>query len=187
MYGTPNGGSNVPTAGYGTFINQGGYTSGAAGGYTTFWGTSRAGNAQLIAIGGADGGCGGRIVFCDESSGGSASVQLFGNGKLDIGDHTNGLTIGVLDLTGGIIITQLGTNVTGLTLSGELILKSAQATFSFWNKYDGGFAFNTHYTILTAPNLSSFTWAQFSGNSLDEVQPTFTIVKNNLRVSFNRE
>ena len=141
----------------------------------------------LLGSGQAHDGEGGRIAFYDESSGGSASVQLFGNGVLDISYHTNGLTIGVLDLTGGIIKTQLGTNVTGLTLSGELILNSALATFYFWKEDRGRFAFNTPYTILTAPNLSSFAAAQFSGNSLDYVQPTFTIVGNSLEVSFNRD
>ena len=186
VYGTGTGGSNVPTASDGTLINLGAYTSGAVGGYTTFSGTSTAGNAQLIAIGGTNGGDGGRIVFYDNSSGGAASVQLFGNGELDIGYHTNGLTIGILDLTGGIISTQLGTNVAGLTLSGELILKSTHATFSFWKKDGGGFEFNTPYTILTTPNLSSFTEAQFSGNSVEGVEPTFTIVGNDLQVSFNQ-
>lgn len=187
VYGTDTGGSNVPTAGSGTFFNLGAYTSGAASGYTTFSGISSAENAQLIAYGGINGGDGGRIVFYDKSSGGTASVQLFGNGELDIGDHINGLTIGILDLTGGIISAQLGTNVTGLTLSGELILKSVHATFFFWKKDDGGFEFNTPYTILTAPNLSSFTEAQFNGNSIEDVEPTFTIVGNDLQVSFNQD
>jgi len=185
VYGT-GAGANVPTAGNGTFINQGAYLPGAASGYTVFSGTSTAENAQLIAIGGTNGGDGGRIAFYDNASGGAASVQLFGNGELDIGDHTSGLTIGILDLTGGIITTQLGTNVTNLTLSGELILKSTQATFSFWKKDDGGFQFNTPYTILTTPNLASFTEAQFSGNSIEGVEPTFSIVGNNLHVSFNK-
>jgi len=186
VWGTGSGGSNIPTAGNGTFINQGAYTSGAVGGYTTFSGTSTAGNAQLIAIGGTNGGDGGKIAFYDNSSGGAASVQLFGNGELDIGDHTNGVTIGILDLTGGIINTQLGTNLTGLTLTGELILKSTQATFSFWKKDSGGFEFNKSYTILTTPNLPSFTETQFNGNSIDGVEPTFTIDGNDLKVSFNK-
>ena len=165
VWGSGSGGSNVPTAGNGTFINQGAYTSGAAGGYTSFSGTSSAGNAQLIAIGGTNGSNGGKIAFYDNSSGGAASVQLFGNGELDIGDHTNGLTIGILDLTGGIISIQLGTNLTSLTLSGELILKSAQATFSFWKKDAGGFEFNKSYTILTTPNP-----LQFYGESIQRQQ-----------------
>jgi hypothetical protein len=183
---TPNAtpGNNVPTAGDGTFINEGGNTSGATGGYTTFSGASSAGNAKLIANGGSNGGGGGQIVFSYNSSGGTASVQLSGNGELNISEHTGGLSIGTLDLTGGIISIQLGTNVTGLTLSGKLTLNSTQATFTFCE--GGGFAFNTPYTILTASNLSSFTAAQFNGNSVQDVEPTFTIVGNDLQVSFKQ-
>ncbi|WP_428624553.1 hypothetical protein [Sedimenticola sp.] len=183
VYGT-GAGSHVPTAGDGTFFNLGGYTPKATGGYTVFSGTSSAGNATLIAYGGTHGGYGGRIVFYGESSGGTAKVELFGNGALDIGDHLKGLTIGALELTGGIIVTQLGTETTGLTVSGELTLKSSQANFSFWKKDDGGFSLNTPYTILTNANLSMFTAEQFSGNSIEGVEPTFSIVGNDLQVSF---
>lgn len=183
VYGTGSG-SNVPTAGEGIFFNLGAYIAKVAGGYTVFSGTSSAGNATLIAYGGTHGGYGGKIAFYGESSGGSAKVQLFGNGELDIGNHSSGVTIGALELTGGIVTIQLGSAVTALTVSGELKLKSSQATFSFWNKDEGGFAFNTLYTILTSSNLASFTAEQFSGNSIDGVEPTFAIVGNTLQVSF---
>ncbi len=58
------------------------------------------------------------------------------NGELDIGEHTNRVTISALDLTGGIIITQLSTNAKSLAVTGELTLKSTHACFSFW-KNDG--------------------------------------------------
>lgn len=141
----------------------------------------------MIAYGGTHGGYGGRIVFYGESSGGSAKVQLFGNGELDIGDHTKGVTIGALDLTGGIIVTQLGTKTTNLTVSGELTLNSTYANFSFGKQDNGGFAFNTPYTILTNANLPRFTAAQFSGNSIEGVAPTFSIVGNDLQVNFVQE
>ena len=136
----------------------------------------------MIAYGGTNGGDGGQIVFKNESSGGTAYVQLSGNGVLDISYHYGGLTIDILDLTEGIIKPQLGKYVTGLTLSKELILKSTSTTFSF-NKSEG-FEENKSYTILTAPNLSKFTADQFSGNKLDDLWPTFTIVGNDLQVSF---
>ena len=180
-------GDNVPTAGEGTFFNLGATTSKAPGGYTVFSGTSSAGNATLIAYGGTHGGYGGKIAFYDEASGGTAKVQLFGNGELDIGDHTKGVTIGALELTGGIIVTQLGTNTPSLTVTGELALKSSQAAFSFWKKDGGGFAFNTPYTILTNANLSEFTADCFSGNSIEGVAPTFAIVGNDLQVTFLQE
>lgn len=186
VYGTGSTGSNVPTAGEAAIFNLGGYAENATGGYTVFSGTSSAGNATLIAYGGTHGGYGGKIAFYGESSGGTAKVQLFGNGELDIGDHTKGVTIGALELTGGIIVTQIGSNATPLTVSGELTLKSSQAAFSFWKKDGGGFAFNTPYTILTNANLSEFTADCFSGNSIEGVAPTFAIVGNDLQVTFLR-
>lgn len=184
VYGTGSGGSNVPTAGNGTFFNLGGYAPNATGGYTVFSSTSTAGNATLIAYGGTNGGYGGRIAFYDDALGAAAHVQLFGNGALDIGNHTKGVTIGTLDLTGGTIVVQLGTNVTSLAVTGELTLNSSYATFSFWTKEGGGFAFNTPYTILTSTCLSGFTAAQFSGNSIEGVEPAFAIVGNDLKVTF---
>ncbi len=180
-------GTNVPTAGDGTFFNLGGYSSKATGGYTVFSGTSSAGNATLIAYGGTHGGYGGRIVFYGESSGGTANVQLFGNGELDISDHTKGVTIGALELSGGIISVQLGTNPTGLTVSGGLTLYSTYTTFSFWKQNEGGFEFNTAYTVLTNANLAGLSADQFRGNSIDGVAPTFTIVGNDLQVTFSQE
>ena len=179
------GDTNVPTAGDGTFHNVGGNSAGVAGGYTSFGKTSTAGNALLIAHGGTNGGYGGKIAFYDASSGGTATVHLIGNGVLDIGDHTDGVTIGALHMAGGVIKAQLGTNLTGLTLSRDLILDATPATFSFWKKDGGGFAFNTAYTILTAPNLSRLNADQFTGNPLENVSPTFAIVGDALRVSFN--
>ena len=176
--------SKVPTAGDGTIINLGGTTSKATGGYTVFSGTSSAGNATLIAHGGIHGGYGGQIAFYDESSGGTAKVHLFGNGELAISDHTKGVTIGALEITGGVIAIQLGNTVTNLTVSGDLILNSSQATFSFWTNDDGGFAFNTPYTILTNANLSGFTAERFSGNSIEGVEPRFAIVGDELKVTF---
>jgi hypothetical protein len=106
---------------------------------------------------------------------------------LNIGDHTNDLTIGSLDLNGGVISLQLGANPTGLRVTGELKLNSNCATFSFWKKDHGGFAFNTPYTILSSANLSSYTPAQFSGNSMEGIEPTFAIVGNELQVSFLKD
>ena len=105
-------------------------------------------------------------------------------GELDISDHTQGVTIGALELTGGVIAIQLGNTVTNLTVSGDLILNSTQATFSFWTNDDGGFAFNTPYTILTNANLSGFTAERFSGNSIEGVEPRFAIVGDELKVTF---
>lgn len=173
-------GGNVPTAGNGTFYNLGAYLEGAAGGYTTFSGAASAGSAVLIAYGGTDGGYGGKIAFYDNSSGGTASVYLADNGELDLGDHSGGLTLGNLDLAGGILRVQLGANPTSLALSGELAIRD-YTTFSFQGS---GVASGTPYTILSAPNLSDFSADQFAGNSVDGMTPTFAIVGNDLQVTF---
>lgn len=177
-------GSNVPTAGEATLFNLGGYTTNATGGYTVFSGNSTAGNATLIAYGGTHNGYGGKILFYDDASGGTATVKLFDNGELDIGEHTNGVTIGALDLNGGIISIQLGDAVTTLTVSGELTLKANQLTFSLWKKDSGGFVFNMPYTILTNANLTNCTADQFYANSIDGIEPSFAIVGNDLQVTY---
>jgi hypothetical protein len=178
--------NNVPTAGDAVIINLGASIAGAAGGYTQFSDSSSAGNARLVACGGSDGGRGGQIIFYDDASGGTASVELYGEGELKIGDHTGGLTIGSLDLNGGVISTQLGTRTTCLTVTGELNLNTGCATFSFWKKEGGGFAFNTSYVILTGANLSGYTAADFRGNSIEGVAPSFTLVGNELQVTFQK-
>ena len=183
MYGAPISGSKGPTADNATIITLGAFTEGASGGQTLFSGTSSAADAQLIAIGGTNGGESGRITFYDESSGGAATVQLSGNGTLDISDYGQpSLTIGELELAPGSIETSLGTATTCLVLSGNLIITATPAAFYF--EAGAGFAANTPHTILTAPNLSRFTAGQFTGNSLNQGSPTFSIVGNDLQVSF---
>ncbi|MCG8611965.1 MAG: hypothetical protein MI864_15680 [Pseudomonadales bacterium] len=187
VYGDGTPGSNIPTAENGTFINLGANSQYATGGYTTFSGSTTAGSAQLIALGGTNGGNGGRINFYDNAQGESATVQLYGNGTLNISDHTGGLQISSLEATGGTIEIQLGTTTTDLTLTGDLILKSSSSLdFYFWKKDNGGFEPNTAYTVLTAANLAQFSASNFTGNSVDGVEPTFTVSGNTLTVSFNQ-
>lgn len=189
VFGKGNAGNSVPTAGNGLFFNHGATLSQAAGGYTQFSATSSAGDATLIAYGGINGGEGGRIAFYDDASGARARVQLFGNGELDIANHNKGVTIGALELSGGTIAIGLGSNTTRLRVSGELLLNSNRAVFSFRTKVGGGFEFNTPYTILTSDNLASYTPAQFIGNSIDGVEPTFSFAGDgsDLQVSFVKQ
>src|SRR5690349_8638017 len=99
--------NNAVAADLTTFTATGGMSSGEGGGTIAFFDTSNAGNAMLIANGGSNGGLGGTIQFSDSSAGGTAEVQIFGNGKLEIADHTGGLTIGSL---GGDGKVDLGAN-----------------------------------------------------------------------------
>ena len=78
---------NSGTAGNATFVNNGGAVSDALGAETLFNDIGDAGNATLIANGGLDGGEGGSIQFATASTGGTARVEVFGNGNLDISVH----------------------------------------------------------------------------------------------------
>lgn len=178
-------GADVPTAGDATLFNLGAYEDKAVGGYTAFSGTSSAGSAKLVAYAGINGGYGGKIAFYGESSGGSSEIQLVGNGELDIGSHTGALSIGSLELSGGLISTQIGDNLTTLSVTGALKVSSDDSTeFSFWTKKGGGFAVNTPYTVLKSAALSTVDAGCFSGNAVEGAEPSFTIVGDELQVTF---
>jgi autotransporter-associated beta strand protein len=106
LFATTNSSTLTPTAANGTFVNDGGTAAGAPGGETHFSGsTPTAGNATLIANGGTNGGEGGLIRFDGRSTGGTARVELFGNGKLDISPHgTSGVKVGSIEGDGTIIL-----------------------------------------------------------------------------------
>jgi len=74
-----------------------------------FEGNSNAENAILIASGGSNGGAGGLIQFLDTADGGTARVELFGNGTLDLSNTPDNRTqIGSLEGDG---IVSLGFDV----------------------------------------------------------------------------
>ena len=107
------------TAGDGIFINNG-------GGSTNFsFGSATAGNATLIANGGLGGGPGGMIHFFFDSTGGTARVEIFDNGALDISLHNApGISIGSIEGTGlvclGAFNLKVGSNNLNTTFSGEI-------------------------------------------------------------------
>ena len=88
------------TAGNGTFIVNGGTGGDAAS--IGFGDTSTAGNAILIANGGTSGG--GLIVFAGDSRGGTAQVEVFGNGNLVLEHNDPGVTIGSIEGTGNVFL-----------------------------------------------------------------------------------
>ena len=111
------------TAGDATFINDGATASGGIAGETLFQNTGDAGNAMLIANGGVGGGDGGSIQFATASTGGTARVEVFGNGNLDISGHNApGLTTGSIQGNGAVFLgaddLTVGTNNLGTTFSG---------------------------------------------------------------------
>jgi autotransporter-associated beta strand protein len=118
-----------PSAGNGTFINNGATISGAVGGETIFNNASTADAATLIANGGTNGGEGGAIFF-QENSTGTARIEVFGNGILDVSGHNSpGVTIGSIEGEGDVF---LGTN--------NLAVGSNNLSTSFFGVIqDGGF------------------------------------------------
>jgi autotransporter-associated beta strand protein len=139
------------TAGNGTFTNNGNTVNNATGGQTQFLGTSTAGNATLIANGGLSGGAGGIIRFYDDSTGGTARVEVFGNGNLHVtASQRSGLTIGSLEGNGDVFVGEknlrVGSNNLSTTFSGVIFGKGGSLTkvgtgilvLGHANSYTGG-------------------------------------------------
>jgi autotransporter-associated beta strand protein len=106
--------------------NNGATVSGGGGGVTRFMNTSHAGNATVIANAGQNGGKGAVIEFRDRADGGQATVQVFGNGTLQIVDFVrSNLTIGSLEGDGVVILDsptllQVGKNGRSTTFAGTI-------------------------------------------------------------------
>jgi len=152
-----NGQFNAGTGGDATFINDGAAVSGGIAGETLFNDTGDAGNATLIANGSLGGGDGGSIQFASVSTGGTARVEVFGNGNLDISRHdAPGLTTGSIEGNGDVFLgannLTVGTNNLGTTFSGLIqdggigggtggsLTKTGNGTLSLTeaNTYTGG-------------------------------------------------
>ena len=104
-------------AGTGTFTNNAGQVRNAFGGETIFFENSTAGASTLIANNGSGGSKAGIIAFADTSTGGTARVEVFGQGTLDISAHSApGVSIGSLEGSGTVL---LGSN--NLTIGANLI------------------------------------------------------------------
>jgi autotransporter-associated beta strand protein len=152
------------TAGDSTIINNGGANFFGQGGQTIFNASSGAGASTLIANPGAPrrfippgifipGGLGGVIFFNQDSTGGTARVEVFGNGGLDVSGHTApGIMIGSLEGTGFVSLgannLSVGSNNLSTTFSG-----TAQ---------DGG---NTGGTGGSLTKIGNGTWTLSGTNS----------------------
>jgi uncharacterized protein with beta-barrel porin domain len=109
---------DTSTAGGATITNNGATVSGARGGFTQFLDNSTGGNATLIANGGANGGSGGMIFFSGTSTVGSARVEVFGNGGLDISGLTSlSATIGSIEGNGNVFLGAKNVAIGGNNLS----------------------------------------------------------------------
>ena len=193
--------SDKATGGDATFINAGGAVSGTGGGFTVFDAGSTAGNAivttngatvsgafngenlfegdagdaTLIANGGSNGGGGGFIQYRLGSTGGTARVEVFGNGTLDISQHdAPGVTTGSIEgdglvFLGGVNLAvganNLSTTFSGLIQDGGVsggtggsLTKTGNGklTLSNANTYTGGITI-TKGTLLVRNKTGSAT------------------------------
>lgn len=115
-------GLTMSTGANGVFINNGALVDGASGGSTGFYRTSTAASATLIAKAGANGGGGGTIFFADQSTPGTARVQVFGNGALDISMHdAPGMALNSIEGDGNVFLgannLTLGSNNQNTTIA----------------------------------------------------------------------
>ena len=166
------------TAGSATFVAEGGQAKGAYGGQILFLGSNSAenanftikggtpgsafggvleftyeadmGNAICVINGGTDGGPGGILELSQSSTGGTARIEVFGNGTLDITSHDRpGITIGSLEGDGIVLLGDnnltIGSNNLTTEFSGNIqnsgsLSKVGTATFTLSgaNTYTGG-------------------------------------------------
>ena len=117
------------TAASGVFINEGAVVNGGGGGATIFYNQTNAGAATLIAQGGSNGGGGGQIKFFDSSKGGTARVEVFGSGFLDVSDH-GAITVGSIEGDGLILLasSKLTAGGNGLSTVFSGIMKEGGAS-----------------------------------------------------------
>ncbi len=149
------------TAANGIFTNNGSSVSDVGGAFLEFFVNATAGSATLIANKGLKGGGGGQIVFVEDSTGGFARVEIFGNGNLDISGHNApGVAIGSIQGTGIAFLggnnlttglNNLSTGFSGVIKDGGLYggtggsltkLGNGKLTLSHANSYSGGTTLN---------------------------------------------
>lgn len=119
--------SGTSTAANGTFINYGDYVGNPDGAaYTYFTDMSTAANGTFINYGSVGFGYGGgQTDFWGTSTGGTARVEVFDNGNLDISGHNApGVTIGSIEGTGNVFLGSnnltVGSNGLSTTFSGVI-------------------------------------------------------------------
>jgi autotransporter-associated beta strand protein len=122
-----------------TIINNGSAIAGGTGGFTIFSGSASAGNATLIANdGGAN--AGGSVKFIGNSVGGTARIEVFGNGALHIDAHSpQEVPIGSLEGDGPVTLgtrllivgsNSLDTTYTGVIQGSGSVRKNGNGTLT---------------------------------------------------------
>jgi autotransporter-associated beta strand protein len=143
-------------AGTSTIVNNGGAVFGGHGARCTFHHFAGANAATLIANGGAGPGSGATILFAGQSDGGTARVEVFGNGNVDISrDPTPDITIGSLEGNGLVF---LGANM--LTVGSNNLNTNFAGTISDdggVHQGSGGAFGKTGTGTLTLTNGNTYT------------------------------
>ncbi len=142
-------------------VNNGGATAGVHGALTLFSDSANAGNATVVANG-SQGGEGGQIYFDLSSDGGTARVQVFGNGSLDISAHNRpGVTIGSLAGSGVVFLggnnLTIGGNGESTTYSG--LMQDGGHPGGFGSGDTGGSLTKVGSVTLTISGLNTYTGA----------------------------
>ena len=140
-------------AGGATVINLGGAVSGAAGGTTIFGSSSSAGASTIVNNGGL--GFGGATLFEQTASGGSASAVTNGNGVFDISGLTNaGMNIGSIAGSGTYF---LGSKT--LTVGGNNATTAVSGTIADGGQFGGtgGSLVKTGTGTLTLAGTNTYT------------------------------
>jgi autotransporter-associated beta strand protein len=111
-------------AGSAVITSKGATVAGAGGGSTLFQFSADAANSTLIADGGTNGGGGGTIQFQGSSKGGTARLEVFGNGSMSTAGHNSTpVTVGSLEGDGQVFIPRsltIGSNNLSTTFSGVI-------------------------------------------------------------------
>jgi hypothetical protein len=115
--------NDTSTAGHATITNENPLEYSFPG-RTIFNDSSTAESAILVANGGTGSNPGGGIHFIDASMGGTARVEVFDNGYLDISSHQSGLSIGSIEGSGNVLLganrLTVGTNNISTSFSGVI-------------------------------------------------------------------
>jgi autotransporter-associated beta strand protein len=138
---------DTSNAGNSTIINNGNPLSGEDGGQTTIWSSADAAQSTIICNHGATGGL---LRLWGDSKGGTARIELYGNGNLEMANHNSpGVTIGSLAGNGQVFLgantLTIGSNNLSTTFSGNIqdtgaVVKigPGNLTLSRPNSYSGG-------------------------------------------------
>jgi autotransporter-associated beta strand protein len=150
------------TAAGAVFIINGASAENAGGGVVDFAvGNATAGNATLIANPGTNGGDGGAIIFQDNPDGGTARIELFGNGTLDISRFFSGfVSTGSIEGDGLVVLgsknlilgaNNLSTKFSGLIQGAGSVEKIGDGSFTLTseNTYTGGTTVSQGTLVVT--------------------------------------